>query len=89
MKEQTIRLINTTINHLEQMAEAQTAISLPSLVGFVQAQIWTKQPIYHNSHYVHSIAWIAWNSTDAGKIPLKNDLNPNGENNGHNTKRNA
>ena len=67
MKEQTIKLIDRAINHLEQMAEAEATITFDSLVGFVQAQVWTKKPAYHNYRYIQSIAWIAWHTTNQDK----------------------
>ena len=67
MKKQTNRLIDLTIVHLEQMEAAGSKIKFDILVGFVQRLIWTKQPIYHNWHYIQAIAHIAWNSIDKGK----------------------
>ena len=67
MKEQTFRLIDMAITHLEQMEAAGSTIKFEILVGFVQRQIWTKKPIYHNNNYIRAIAHIAWNSTDLGK----------------------
>ena len=64
MKEQTIRLIDLTINHLEQMEIAGSRISFETLKGFVQCQVWTKKPEYQNTRYVDSIAWIAWHIHD-------------------------
>jgi len=64
MKEQTIRLIDLTINHLEQMEIAGSRISFESLKGFVQRQVWTKKPEYQNTRYVDSIAWIAWHTNN-------------------------
>jgi len=65
--EQTNRLIDLTIVHLEQMEAAGSTIKFETLVGFVQRLIWTKNQIYHNNHYIRAIAHIAWNSTDKGK----------------------
>ena len=67
MKEATNRLVDLSINHLEQMAVIDEALTLEDLIRFVQRQIWTKKPIYHNVHYIKAVAHIAWNSTTKGK----------------------
>tara|TARA_A100001515_G_scaffold77612_1_gene61617 strand:+ start:274 stop:483 length:210 start_codon:yes stop_codon:yes gene_type:complete len=67
MREQTDRLIDLTIVHLEQMHDANSRIPLETLVAFVQRLVWTKKPIYQNTHYIKAIAHIAWHSTDKGK----------------------
>ena len=67
MKEQTMRLIDLAINHLEQMGVINESITKDSLKRFVTAQIWTKPEVYHNVHYINAIAHIAWNSTTTGK----------------------
>ena len=67
MKETSIRLIDSAINHLDQMEEAGHKINFESLVLFVRHQIWTKKPIYHNIYFIRAIALISWNSTKKGK----------------------
>tara|TARA_R100000306_G_C4290372_1_gene99749 strand:+ start:201 stop:491 length:291 start_codon:yes stop_codon:yes gene_type:complete len=68
MKTQAIKVIDNAILHLEQMDIIAEAITFDTLVNFVKRQIWTKKPVYHNVHFIHAIALIAWNSTNKGKM---------------------
>jgi len=67
MVEQTMRLVDLSINHLEQMAIIDETLTIEDLIRFVQRQVWTKKPIYHNWNYIKAVAHIAWNSTTKGK----------------------
>jgi len=72
MKEQTNRLVDRVINHLEQMAVIEETLTIEDLIRFVQRQVWTKKPIYHNWNYIKAVAHIAWNSTTSkGKRKTK------------------